>query len=233
MTSLSQRPRPSDASAALARRRDAVLRRWLGMEVERSSVGDLAERPLSARLRELEELFDAAVHELRTGEPEAEGRLYDELADAVERHQGIGVPFTLALLAAPAGDASGWLRALSEAAEEGTHVVDAGDGIAAAVLPGVKAAEAGAAVDRLRALAWSATGCHGRLPRAGLSSCPDDGCSPETLVGVAQERLGRTTGPEQPVRAPVAAAGPDPAPSISLEPPIRPASVTPLYPEYS
>ena len=35
------------------------------MEVERSTVGDLAERPLSARLHELEELFDAAVHELR------------------------------------------------------------------------------------------------------------------------------------------------------------------------
>jgi len=229
MASVPHNPRPSDVSSALARRRDAVLRRWLGMEVERSSVVDLAERPLSARLRELEELFDAAVHELEGGGADAPARLYDELAEAVERHQGIGVPFTLALLAAPNGDASGWLRALSEAAEEGTHVVDAGDGLAAAILPGVKAAESDAAVDRLRALAWSATGCHGRLPRAGLASCPDDGCSPETLVGVAQERLGRTSGPERPREPipPAPARAPAPAPEPSR------ASVTPLYPEYS
>jgi hypothetical protein len=227
MASLSHNPRPSDAGSALARRRDAVLRRWLGMEVERSSVGDLAERPLSARLRELEELFDAAVHELSSAGADGGGHLYDELADAAERHKGIGVPFTLALLAAPSGDSSGWLRALSEAAEEGTHVVDAGDGIAAAILPGVKASESGAAVDRLRALAWSATGCHGRLPRAGLASCPDDGCSPETLVGVAQERLGRLSGPERPHDPALSAPAPEPPPEPS------PASVTPLYPEYS
>ena len=91
-----------DPSSALLKKRDAVLRKWLGMEVERASVGELAERPLSERLRELEELFDAAVHELR-GEPGSDSRqeLRDALAQAIERHRTMGMPFTLAVLAAP------------------------------------------------------------------------------------------------------------------------------------
>jgi hypothetical protein len=222
MSSLTENPDPengSDPGSALARRRDAVLRRWLGMEVERSSVGDLAERPLSARLRELEELFDAAVHELRSGPVDGGQQLYEELSQALGRQESIGVPFTLALVAAPSGDTNGWLDALSEAAEEGTRVVDAGDGIAAVVLPGVKPTEADAAVDRLRALAWSATGCHGRLPGAGCASSPQDGSSPQELVGAAQEQLRRLAEP--------AAARP------RFERPAAEASVTPLYPEFS
>src|SRR3954470_24252097 len=104
MPSVPQDSRPergSDAGSALARRRDAVLRRWLGMEVERSSVGDLAERPLSARLREVEELFDAAVHELRSGPAHGGEQLYQELTRVLERQESIGMPFTLALLGAP------------------------------------------------------------------------------------------------------------------------------------
>jgi hypothetical protein len=189
------------------------------MEVERASVGDLAERPLSARLRELEELFDAAVHELQSGPADGGQRLYHELSAALERQDSIGVPFTLALLSAPSGDTTGWLEALSEAAEEGTRVVDAGDGIAAVVLPGVKPAEAEAAVDRLRALAWSATGCHGRLPTAGCASSPHDGNSPDALMGAAQEQLRRLSEPEPP--------------RPRLEPRAVEASVTPLYPELS
>jgi len=211
--------RGSDAGSALARRRDAVLRRWLGMEVERSTVGDLAERPLSARLRELEELFDAAVHELRSVPADGDGQLYEELSRALERQQSIGVPFTLALLGAPSADASGWLAAVSEAAEEGTRVVDAGDGIAAVLLPGARPAEAGPAVDRLRALAWSSTGCQGRLPTAGMASSPENGSSPEELMGVAQEALRRLSPPEdEPPRFERSSAD---------------ASVTPLYPELS
>jgi hypothetical protein len=184
------------------------------MEVERSTVGDLAERPLSARLRELEELFDAAVHELRSGPADGGEQLHEELARALERQQSIGVPFTLALLGAPSADASGWLAAVSEAAEEGTRVVNAGDGIAAVILSGVRPAEAGAAVDRLRALAWSSSGCHGRLPSAGMASSPQDGGSPDELMGVAHEALRRLAPSEaEPLRS-------------SAE-----ASVTPLYPE--
>src|SRR5690348_1683549 len=67
----------ADPSSALVNKRDAVLRRWLGMEVERSSVGELAERPLSDRLRELEELFDAAVLELRDGHGGGRGPALD------------------------------------------------------------------------------------------------------------------------------------------------------------
>jgi hypothetical protein len=189
------------------------------MEVERSTVGDLAERPLSARLRELEELFDAAVHELRSGPADGGQQLYDELSQALKQQKSIGAPFTLALLGAPSADASGWLAAVSEAAEEGTRVVDAGDGIAAAILPGVKHAEADAAVDRLRALAWSATGCHGRLPTAGVASSPQDGSTPEQLMGAAHESLRRLSAPE-PERQRFDRGEPE-------------ASVTPLYPELS
>jgi hypothetical protein len=220
MSSVSEDTRPergSDAGSALARRRDAVLRRWLGMEVERSTVGDLAERPLSARLRELEELFDAAVHELRSGPADGSGQLYEELSRALERQHSIGVPFTLALLEAPSANADGWLAAVSEAAEEGTRVVDAGDGTAAVVLPGLRPAEAGAAVDRLRALAWSSSGCHGRLPNAGMASAPQDGGTPEELMGLAHEALRRMAPPDvEPTRFERTAAE---------------ASVTPLYPE--
>ena len=77
------------------------------MEVERATVSDLSERPLSARLRELEELFDAAVLELRSAPVVTDGLLHEELAEALERHSSIGVPFTLALLGAPSGDPSG------------------------------------------------------------------------------------------------------------------------------
>jgi hypothetical protein len=222
MSTLSQSAGPengSDPGSALARRRDAVLRRWLGMEVERASVGDLAERPLSARLRELEELFDAAVHELRSGPGDGGEQLYQELTQALERQKSIGVPFTLALLGSPTGDLEGWLAALSEAAEEGTRVVEAGDGIAAVILPGSKPAEADTAVDRLRALAWSATGCHGRLPSAGCASSPQDGSTPEALVGAAQEQLRRLAEPE-PARPRFERGAPE-------------ASVTPLYPEFT
>jgi len=220
MSSVPEDSRPeraSDAGSALARRRDAVLRRWLGMEVERSTVVDLAERPLSARLRELEELFDAAVHELRSGPADGGQQLYDELSRALERQQSIGAPFTLALLGAPSADTGGWLAAVSEASEEGTRVVDAGDGIAAVILPGVTPAEAGAAVDRLRALAWSSTGCHGRLPTAGMASSPQDGMTPGELMGVAHEALRRT--------------GPPDAEPPRFERSAAEASVTPLYPE--
>jgi hypothetical protein len=186
------------------------------MEVERSTVGDLAERPLSARLRELEELFDAAVHELRSAPADGGQQLYEELSGALERQESIGVPFTLALLGAPSADASGWLAAVSEASEEGTRVVNAGDGTAAVILPGVRPADADAAVDRLRALAWSSTGCHGRLPSAGMASSPQDGSTPEELMGVAQEALRRLASPDAD-RARYAAE----------------ASVTPLYPELS
>jgi hypothetical protein len=191
------------------------------MEVERSTVGDLAERPLSARLRELEELFDAAVHELRSSPGDCGQQLYEELSQAFERQEAIGVPFTLALLGAPSGDASGWLAAVSEAAEEGTRVVDAGDGTAAVIIPGSRPEEADAAVDRLRALAWSATGCHGRLPTAGVASSPHHGGTPDELMGTAQEQLRRLASPD-----PERAAQP-------LEHSEPEASVTPLYPELS
>ncbi|HEY7629964.1 MAG TPA: RsbRD N-terminal domain-containing protein [Thermoleophilaceae bacterium] len=207
-------------STALAKRRDAVLRRWLGMEVERSSVGQLAERPLSERLRELEELFDAAVHELSGGtaaERDEGFELRDALDNAIQRHRTMGMPFTLALLAAPSDNRAAWTEALSRATEEDTVVVDGGGGIIAAILPGVRPREADVAVDRLRAHAWSAAGCQGRLPAAGRASCPVDGELADQLLSVANERLYR-----------MSEATLD---RSRFERQGRPAAVTPLYPE--
>jgi hypothetical protein len=160
------------------------------MEVERSSVGELAERPLSDRLRELEELFDAAVHELRG---DAGDRDQPDLRDALERalgrHRAMGMPFTVALLAAPVEGGELWREALARAADDGTLVLEGGQGVTAAILPGVRPREADVAVDRLRAHAWSAAGCQGRLPAAGRASCPGDGESVDALLSLAHERL--------------------------------------------
>ena len=191
------------------------------MEVERASVGELAERPLSERLRELEELFDAAVHELResggAGDGAAESDLRDALERALDRQRSMGMPFTVALLAAPDENRELWHDALSRAADDGTLVLDGGDGITAAILPGVRPREADVAVDRLRAHAWSAAGCQGRLPAAGRASCPGDGESAEALLSLAHERLMR-----------VSEASID---RSRFDRQGRPAPVTPLYPE--
>jgi hypothetical protein len=212
-------PTPVDASSALIRRRDAVLRRWLGMEVERSSVGDLAERPLSERLRELEELFDAAVHELAAAGPETAGALRGALERELERERSVGMPFTVTLLSAPDNDQERWIDALRRSAEDGAVVIDAGDGLTAVVLPGIRAREADVTVDRLRAQAWSSNGCQGRLPAAGRASCPDDGQTADELLSLAHERLQR-----------MSEATLD---RSRFERDGRPAPVTPLYPELS
>jgi hypothetical protein len=210
---------PVDPSSALVRRRDAVLRRWLGMEVERSSVGELAQRPLSERLRELEELFDAAVHELAAGGPEAVVELRDAIERELERHRSVGMPFTVTVLAAPGEDRERWVEALTSSAKDGAAVLDAGDGLTGVILPGIRAREADATVDRLRAHAWSTTGCHGRLPAAGRASCPEDGDSADALLSVAHERLQR-----------MSEATLD---RSRFERDGKPAPVTPLYPELS
>jgi hypothetical protein len=207
-----------DPSSALVQRRDAVLRKWLGMEVERSTVGELAERPLSERLRELEELFDAAVHELRAeAGPGSGSELRATLDQAVDRHTTMGMPFTVAVLATPGEHEEDWREALIRAAEDGTTVLDGGAGTTVAVLPGVRPREADVAVDRLRAHAWSAAGCQGRLPAAGFACCPTDGESADALLAAAHEHLQR-----------MADAALD---RSRFERQGKPAPVTPLYPE--
>lgn len=210
-------PGAVDPSSALVKKRDAVLRRWLGMEVERASVGELAERPLSERLRELEELFDAAVHELRAGAGGRRPDLREALERAIERERRLGMPFTLVLLAAPDDNRELWRDALSRTAAEGTLVLDGGDGLMAAILPGVRPRDAEVAVDRLRAHAWSAAGCQGRLPAAGRASCPGDGESADALLTLAHERLRH-----------MAEASIERSRFERMRPP---APVTPLYPE--
>jgi hypothetical protein len=127
------------------------------------------------------------------------------------------MPFTVALLAAPIENRELWREALERAADEGTLVLDGGEGITAAILPGVRPRDADVAVDRLRAHAWSAAGCHGRLPAAGRASCPGDGENADALLSLARERLMRLSEASLD-RSRFDRSG-------------RPAPVTPLYPE--
>jgi hypothetical protein len=187
------------------------------MEVERSTVGDLAQRPLSERLRELEELFDAAVHELAAAGPDTAGALRGALERELERQRSVGMPFTVTLLSTPDNDQERWIEALRRSAEDGAVVIDAGDGLTAVVLPGIRAREADVTVDRLRAQAWSSNGCQGRLPAAGRASCPDDGQTADELLSLAHDRLQR-----------MSEATLD---RSRFERDGKPAPVTPLYPE--
>ncbi|MBA2505003.1 MAG: hypothetical protein H0V29_03555 [Thermoleophilaceae bacterium] len=46
--------------ALLERNREALVRRWLMLSVERSDFGELSSRPLGERVRELDLLWEAA-----------------------------------------------------------------------------------------------------------------------------------------------------------------------------
>jgi hypothetical protein len=132
----------------------------------------------------------------------------------------MSAPFTLALLACSGESTEAWHEALRQSADDGTLVMWGGEGITAAILPGVGPREADVAVDRLRAHAWSAAGCLGRLPAAGRASCPVDGESAEELLDVAHERLVRMC--EAALDRSRFERGDD-----------QPAQVTQLYPELS
>lgn len=78
---------PLDPSVpeALVRNREALVRRWLALVVERSSFEDLAERPLGERVRELDLLWEAAGHTRAPTVPEpAPAEAMGEGPEAIE-----------------------------------------------------------------------------------------------------------------------------------------------------
>ena len=89
-------PRPSpDADS------EALIRRWLGMVIERSSLEELAERPLGHRIQDARTLLEAMGAEAPPS-PIAvrRGGLRDEIDAQLERHRRTGEPFAVALIAA-------------------------------------------------------------------------------------------------------------------------------------
>jgi hypothetical protein len=175
----------STSAGPLLRSREELVRRWLLLVVERSSLEELAERPLGERIREFELLLKAAG-DAGLIDPQLRSRsLEDEVGCRAREFEVSGEPFALALLAG----GEGWPAALVEAAADSEAVLGTDDGTTAVVLPGRTGADARAAVDRLRVAAWRWLGSDGRLADVGLATCPEDGVAADELIGAARERL--------------------------------------------
>jgi hypothetical protein len=190
--------------------REELVRRWLRLVVERSSLEELSERPLSDRIRELELLLEAAG-EAGLVDPQL-GRLSleDEVESRARGYEDSGEPFAVALLAG----GEGWPEALAAVACDRDLVLGTGDGTTAVVLRERSGSDARAAVDRLRVSAWRQLGGEGRLADVGLATCPEDGLSAEQLIAAARDRLLLATSGERVVEP----AGHDAAAVTALHP---------------
>jgi len=210
--------------------REHLIRRWLTLVIERSSLADLAARPLGERLADMRLLIEADKE--RTPALGAPQTLREEIDERLAAWRHGGEPFTVALVGLPVVPdeaeaaassrrfsrqpqeggplAERFARALGEAAE-GQVVLAAAGGASAIVLP-PGPEPAAAVVDRLRVGAWRLLGSEGRLADAGLASCPEDGTSAHDLLAVASERLDRAAGrpPEEPPQDPPDQSDPEP-----------------------
>jgi hypothetical protein len=194
----------------LGRHREELLRRALTLAVSRSSLEELAARPLGDRLDELELLFEAAAPELvqESGRAARNRDLRGELDHQLTEHQREGRIFSVAVIAAgrpriarlgqgardrrPAQpDARARGRALRECAAPTDVVIDAGDGVSAIVFPDHDAREARIAAERLCRAAWRVLGEYGPMAGAGIATYPDDGSSGTEIVAAAYDALWR------------------------------------------
>ena len=224
----------------LGRHREELLRRALALSVRRASLDDLVERPLGARLDELELLFEAATPggDQGAARPGRRDDLQSELDHQLESHGRDGRVFSVAVIAGgrariarlgkdagdrrqPGPDGRAWTNALRECAAPTDVVIDAGDGASAVVFPEHDAREARIAADRLCRAAWRTLGERGPLPGAGVATYPDDGAAATEILAAAYDALWR--------QADFDAA---PAQDAAEEPPDErpPAPVHPLRP---
>jgi hypothetical protein len=187
--------------------REELVKRWLRLVVERSSLQELSRRPLGERVRELELLLEAAGEAGLIPAPVGDRSLEEEVTSCVERFARAGQPFALALI----GGGADLAGAVAEAAGADELVLDAGGGATAILLERRGGADARAALDRMRVTAWRRLGGRGRLVDVGIATCPEDGVSAEQLIALARERLRQAVGGEH-------------------SPPTGSAAVTPLYP---
>jgi hypothetical protein len=194
----------------LGRHREELLRRALALAVSRSSLDELAERPLGDRLDELELLFEAAATDRPPAVAGAPGPddLQSQLHQQLDAHRHHGRVFSVAVVAAgrvrvarlgqgaadrrAAGpDGRSWANALRDCSAPGDVVIDAGDGATALILPDHDAREARVAVDRLCRAAWRVLGEEGPLADAGVATFPDDGSSATEILASAYDQLWR------------------------------------------
>jgi hypothetical protein len=241
MTAAKGVPVEPELRTMLGRHREELLRRALSLAVSRASLDELAERPLAARLDELELVFEAAA---AGGERSSAARARDlqsELDHQLDEHRLHGHTFSVAVIAAgrarvarlgknpaadrrpPGPDGRAWTNALRECAAPSDVVIDAGDGASAVVFPEHDAREARIAAERLCQAAWRTLGEQGPLAGVGVATYPDDGSSGTEIVAAAYDALWRQADFED---APPAAEPPE-------EPPRHehpPASVHPLRP---
>jgi hypothetical protein len=194
----------------LGQHREELLRRALALAVTRSTLDELVERPLAARLDELELLFEAASAE-GGGESPRAARVRDlrsELDHQLDQHRRYDRIFSVAVIAAgpariarlgnsfhdrrpPGPDGRAWTNALRESAAPTDVVIDAGDGATAIVFPDHDGREARIAAERLCRAAWRTLGENGPLADAGIATYPEDGSSGTEIVAAAYDALWR------------------------------------------
>ncbi|MEX2196207.1 MAG: hypothetical protein WD844_13055 [Thermoleophilaceae bacterium] len=206
-------PSPTpELGAWLAANRETLIRRWLELVVERSTLEELAARPLAERVRELDLLLEAA----RSEGGARGGGLGPDLDQALEAASADGRPFALALLAPPAGGPSpeAWTEATAETARREERVVAAEGGLTAVVIPTPDADAARVEADRIRAGAWQLLGGGSVLPDVGFAMHPLDARDAAGLAAVAHERLPERA--PEPVQEPGAAPAYEP-PAFSEE----------------
>lgn len=232
-----------ELAAWLAANRETLIRRWLELVVERSTLDELGARPMAERVRELDLLLEAARSEGSALPGLPDPAIEEMLTAAIEQ----GGPVAVALIAPPGEpgpDSEAWTAALAQVAREEERVATTSDGLTVVALRADDAATAGIGADRLRAAAWQALGGTSRLPDAGVAVHPADGADAATLVAAARARLpgpapaaegaegernGDETGPPAFDDGVVRAARVLTEPHAGDEG--RPAEVTPLYPE--
>lgn len=208
-------PIPAPELAAwLAANRESLIRRWLELVVERSTLEELAARPIAERVRELDLLLEAARSE-GAGRHETPDPALDE---AVTTELEAGGPVAVALIAPPAEPgvaAEAWSEAAAEVARAEEQVVTTADGLVAVVLRAGDAPAARVEADRVRAGAWQVLGGGSRLPDVGVAVHPEDGVDAASLVAAARARLPELSGPA--VEDAAAAERADPGEEIRAE----------------
>lgn len=182
-------PVPAPELAAwIAANREPLIRRWLELVVERSTLDELAARPMAERVRELDLLLEAA-------RSEGAGRrdvTDPELDRTVEEALAAGGPVAVALIAPPpesALTATAWAEAANEVARSEETVTATADGLVAVLLRAPDAARARVEADRVRVGAWQVAGGGSPLPEVGVAVHPEDGGDAGGLVAAARARL--------------------------------------------
>lgn len=191
--------------------REDLLRQWLTVVVEESTLEELAARSIGARMRDADLVIDVVAGSEREEAPlRAALALVGEIDRLIAAFNATGVPFGLAIVSGVDRDLE---QALAAASGPRDRVIPAGNGEVTVLFEGADRACAALAVERLCDTAAGLLGGRDLLPPAGTASCPQDGEEAHELLTAA--------------RRPAAGEPEHPA-ADELGPP--PANVTPLRP---